>query len=530
MIQAPPPPYRWFSRGDLGAFFALMPDNMATLAIMTAILLGFGVPADIVFGRMVPGTALGVLAGDLLYTWMAIRLARRSGNPATCAIPLGLDTPSTIGIVVCVLGPVFLEAKARGLSPVAAGAEALNIGVATMLLIGLFKLALSFCGGWIRRQVPAAALLGSLAGVGIALLGFMQLANLFTVPVAGMVSLAILFFSLLGRMRLPRGFPGVLAAILAGAAIFHGMGAADWNPGDYAPPPLHFYLHLPLPSLSGVAQLDDAFRHLSVSIPFAILTVVGGINVSASAHALGDAYRTRSVLMTEAFSTILAGLFGGVAQTTPYAGFPAYKAMGARAGYTLAVGLFIGLGGILGYVSFIVELIPASVLAPILIFLGIEVVAQPYLDCPRRHAAAVGLAILPGLARLLAIYLSNAAILPPEALDRLLSEPSGAGFPPVLIVFVLGNGFILTGMLWGAFMAEMIDRRFGRACAALLICAALSLFGIIHSPFAGGEMFWPWRIEGLPRQVALQFSAAYLLTAALLFLLARRSTPEPDAS
>ena len=55
---------------------------------------------------------------------------------------------------------------------------------------------------------------------------------------------------------------------------------------------------------------------------------------------------------------------------------------------------------------------------PILIFLGIEVVAQPYLDCPRRHAAAVGLAILPGLARLLAIYLSNADILPPEALAR----------------------------------------------------------------------------------------------------------------
>ena len=39
-------------------------------------------------------------------------------------------------------------------------------------------------------------------------------------------------------------------------------------------------------------------------------------------------------------------------------GQPAYKGMGARAGYTLLTGLFIGLGGMLGYVSYIVELIP----------------------------------------------------------------------------------------------------------------------------------------------------------------------------
>ena len=99
--------YSWFKRGDISAFFALMPDNMATLAIMVALMLGFGIPSDIVFGLMVPGTAMGVLVGDLIYTGLAIRLARRTGNPEVCAIPLGLDTPSCIGIVVCVLGPAF---------------------------------------------------------------------------------------------------------------------------------------------------------------------------------------------------------------------------------------------------------------------------------------------------------------------------------------------------------------------------------------------------------------------------------------
>jgi len=66
--------------------------------------------------------------------------------------------------------------------------------------------------------------------------------------------------------------------------------------------------------------------------------------------------------------------------------------MGSRAGYTLLTGLFIGLGGILGYVSFIVELIPRAVLAPILIFVALEIMVQAFLSCPRRHAVAAAFA------------------------------------------------------------------------------------------------------------------------------------------
>ena len=59
-------------------FFALAIDNLALLAAMSAILTGvFHLPAGLVFGRMVPGTAVGVLLGDLAYSAMAFRLARR---------------------------------------------------------------------------------------------------------------------------------------------------------------------------------------------------------------------------------------------------------------------------------------------------------------------------------------------------------------------------------------------------------------------------------------------------------------------
>src|SRR4029450_2783540 len=80
--------------------------------------------------------------------------------------------------------------------------------------------------------------------------------------------------------------------------------------------------------------LHDTLPYLSIALPFALVTIIGGIDNTESSLAAGDEYRTRDVLLTEALATVLAGLCGGVSQNTPYIGHPAYKAMGARAGYT----------------------------------------------------------------------------------------------------------------------------------------------------------------------------------------------------
>src|ERR1700712_152885 len=108
------PSYKWAAKGDINAFFGLMLDNVVNLAVLAGILVaGFGFPAPLVYTRMFPGTALGVLFGDVVYTVMAVRLARRTGRDDVTAMPLGLDAPSTIGMALTVLGPAFLAAKAK---------------------------------------------------------------------------------------------------------------------------------------------------------------------------------------------------------------------------------------------------------------------------------------------------------------------------------------------------------------------------------------------------------------------------------
>jgi len=241
--------------------------------------------------------------------------------------------------------------------------------------------------------------------------------------------------------------------------------------------------------------------------------------VTARARGGGHDFNTRDILLTEAVATIIAGLCGGVAQSTPYIGQPAYKGMGARSGYTLATGLFIGLGGILGYVSFIVELIPRPVLAPILVFVALDIMVQAFHACPRRHAPAVALAYFPTVARLLSIKLANPALVPPERFQGLLREP-GKALPELLVTLAVGNGFILTALLWGGLLAELIDRRLRHSALYLGVLALFSFFGIVHSSSPDGNMYLPWRLtEDWQQIIPYQLGLAYLVLAAVLLVL-----------
>jgi AGZA family xanthine/uracil permease-like MFS transporter len=522
--------YDWFALGDFNGFFGLAFDNMTNLSFLAGILIfAFGFPADIVYTKMFPGTAIGVLFGDLVYTWMAFRLAKKTNNPKVTAMPLGLDAPSTIGVALAVLGPAFLAMKQSGMPVEQAGMMTWYIGMATMMFIGIFKLVFSFFGGWVQKVVPQAGLLGSLAGIGLALIGFIPLADVFGTPIVGMIALGLIFYTLVAGIRLPKHVPGVLASIVVGTGLYYLLAPHGWAGMDYTP--IHAQLHFgfPWPTLDFIKGLHPALKYLPIALPFGLLTVIGGINVTESARVAGDDFNTRDILLTEAVATLIAGVCGGVAQSTPYIGQPAYKAMGSRAGYTLMTGLFIGLGGMLGYVGWMVEIIPRAVIAPILIFVGIDIMVQAFLACPRKHAPAVALAYFPTLARLLQIKASNPAWVPMENFAKLMVE-HGRALPEMLVTVALGNGFILTGMLWGAFLAQLIDRKLRSASAYLWILAAFTFVGIVHSANPDGSMYWPWTLSYPANQVPYQFAAGYAALAIMFFALSfHKAHREPAA-
>ena len=521
--------YRWATPGDINAFFGLSLDNLAGLVLMVSLLgATFGFPTEFALGHLVPGTAIGVVVGDLIFTWMAFRLARRTGRTDVTAMPLGLDTPSTFGMVFFVLGPAFRDAVATGLDAEAAARHAWHIGMCAIVLSGFFKIACSVVAGPIRRIVPRAGLLGSLAAIALALISFLPLLEIIGMPVIGLVSLGIVLATLTARIPFPFRIPGALAALLVGIVIQAIGTRTGWIPAVAAHTAIDPASALwPTAWLSAVRlewleAWNDTLKYLPVVIPFALGTVVGGIDCTESAAAAGDEYDTGRIIGVEGVATIIAGLCGGVIQTTPYIGHPAYKAMGGRAAYTLATAAMIGTVGLTGTFAYLYEIIPGPAILPILVFIGLEITAQSFHATPQRHYPAVAIACVPALAALVTLQANK--------LIAAGAVPTGPLARELFSMRILSSGFILTSLLWAGLVTALIDRKLGAAAGWCAAAAGLAICGAIHSPFPDGRLFLPWAIGGLPAEAAgrgpLEMASAYALLAAV-FLLWRPFAPAP---
>jgi AGZA family xanthine/uracil permease-like MFS transporter len=496
--------YDWFAPGDVTAFLGLAFDNIAQLIVFATLLVGvFGYPSDVVLGKMLPGTALGVLVGDLVYTALAFRLARRTGRTDVTAMPLGIDTVSLFGLTFGVLGPVFRQTGDAILS--------WKVGMALMVAMGVFKIAVTPLAARLRHAVPAAAMLGTLGGIGLALIAFMPMLEIFAAPLVGIPSLLLVLLALLRVPRLSGGVPTVLAVVVATTAAYRLAAGAGWVPPLEGGGAASLGFSPPHPTLGFVDGLRLALPYLPLALPLAFATIVGGIDNTESAAAAGDAYDTSEILLTEGVSTLVAGLFGGVVQTTPYIGHPAYKRMGGRAAYTLATGLFVGLGGVFGYLSWLVHALPEVVVVPILVYVGLEIAGQSFHAAPARHAPAVAASFLPSLANLAVILVGQmlaGAKVSPASLSGEAATTWGA-------LSLLGAGFVFSSMLLGSAVAFLVDGAWWPLSATLGLAALASWCGLIHSPLPGGAAFLPWTIDDpRPLAIGLGYGAVALVAAA----------------
>jgi AGZA family xanthine/uracil permease-like MFS transporter len=275
---------------------------------------------------------------------------------------------------------------------------------------------------------------------------------------------------------------------------------------------------VPWPSFGFLDGLPWLPTYLPLALPFALAVAIGGVDVTESASASGDEYSAKRVILTDGVATLIGGLCGAVVQTTPYIGHPAYKRMGGGMGYTLAAGLVVGVGGALGYISLLAGLIPEAVVAPILIFIGLEITAQTFAATPKAHHPAIAIAFIPVIANLVLIH-TNAIL---GNLGLQASALKGEFVASHQAVLLLGNGFIVTALVWAGALAFIIDGLLRRAAALMMAGGVAALFGVMHSPYENGRLFWPWLIA---TPVPWLLFASYAAVACWLLLMAARATP-----
>ena len=255
---------------------------------------------------------------------------------------------------------------------------------------------LAFVAERVRKVTPRAALLSTLAGIALGFISLGFLFRTFARPLVGLTTFGIVMLTYFGRVRFKGHLPGGTVAVGLGTLLAWLIGIAPVGARPDAAA-----LHLPVPVIGDlIAGITGGhlLPYLSVIIAMGLFNVLGSLQNIESAEAAGDSYETQPSLIINGIGSIAAALFGSAFPTTIYIGHPGWKALGARAGYSVLNGVFMTIVCITGTLAWIAWAVPIDAGMAIVLWIGIVISAQAFQATPREHAPAVVMGLLPGIA------------------------------------------------------------------------------------------------------------------------------------
>jgi len=480
--------------GDLNGFFGLFTNVLLNVIVLTGLCLGVvQLPADTVFGRILPALGIALPLGNLFYAYLAFQLSKQEGRSDVTAMPYGPSVPHMFIVVFLIMLPTYLATK----DPLVAW----RAGLAWCFIIGIIVLIGAFVGPRIRALTPRAAMLGTLAGISVAFISMRPAFQMWEIPWIGLVCFALVLIAWTANIRLPGGVPGGLAAVIVGSVIGWVVSLIGWS--DYMQTSAvaksfeQFGLRVPMFSSDVWQGLAQVAPLLVTAIPLGIYNFTEAMNNVESASAAGDSYDLRKILAADGIGAIAGAMLGSPFPPAVYIGHPGWKAVGGRIGYSLATGAVIGLVCFLGLTALLLAVVPLVAILPILLYIGLVIGAQAFQASPQSHAPAVVLAIIPNVAAWGQLQVDSAL----NAAGTSAAQVGAAKFAGSGLVYhgmeLLGGGAVLAGLVLGALAAFIIDRRLKEAGLWALAGAVLAFFGFIH----GGQLGW-----AVSPQVALGYA------------------------
>ena len=382
--------------GDWNGFFGLFTNVLLNVIVLTGLCLGVvQLPADTVFGRILPALGIALPLGNLFYAYLAWQLGKKEGRGDVTAMPYGPSVPHMFIVVFLSCCRCTSRRRTRSSRGTRGSPGAFIIGV--IVLLG------AFVGPAIRAMTPRAAMLGTLAGISIAFISMRPAFQMWEVPWIGLVCFAIVLIAWTANIRLPGGLPGGLVAVIVGTVIGWAVSLAGWSdymqPADVAKSTRAFRPALAdlLDRTCGEGSRDVA-PLLVTAIPLGIYNFTEAMNNVESASAAGDNYNLRKVLLADGLGAVVGSMLGSPFPPAVYIGHPGWKSVGGRIGYSLATGIAIAVVCFLGLTALLLAVIPLVAILPILLYIGLVIGAQAFQASPAQHAPAVVLAIIPNVA------------------------------------------------------------------------------------------------------------------------------------
>jgi adenine/guanine/hypoxanthine permease len=498
----------WVS-GDTNAFFGLGFNVMVNVLVLTGLCLGVvNIPAHDVYGVILPAMGIQLLIGNVYYTYLARRLARRENRSDVTAMPYGPSVPHMFIVTFVIMLPTYLATKNA--------LDAWAAGLAWCFIIGCIVLIGAFIGPFIRKYTPRAALLGTLAGISIAFISMRPAAQMWE---ALWISLPVLMIILIGfftGLKLPGNIPVGLAALLVGTAI--GWIGGYMHPADVTAAAHNVALSLPSFNFGRLGHgLSEVSPLLATAIPLGIYNFTEGMSNVESAAAAGDVYNLRSILLADGTGAVVGSVLGSPFPPAVYIGHPGWKSAGGRSSYSMGSGVVIAVFCFLGLFSLLGALLPNPAIVPILLYIGLLIGAQAFQAVPARHAVAVVIAIIPNVASWAQGQIDDALSAAGTTAVKVGYANIAANGAIYKGTMLLGGGAVLAGLLLGAITAFLIDKRFFWAAGYAAGGAVLGFIGLVHGQKVG------WDIGG---QIALGYLFAAVVLAGFGLWQARAATAD----
>ncbi|MDO4477880.1 MAG: xanthine/uracil/vitamin C permease [Lachnospiraceae bacterium] len=460
-----------FKMGDINGVVYVFFGNVGTFLVAIATLQGFGWPDDLIFGRVIPGISVGLLVSGLYYSWMAMRLAKKENRTDVTALPFGLSTPVAMVYLFSVILPLQFG---LGLEPV----DAWKATIAACFIGGVIEACGGFIGPWIRKWVPRAAMLATVGGIAVCWLATKGLFNVYALPLVGLPVLLVAMLGLIGGYKLPKKIPPLLVALVAGVILALIFNATSITADSFA---MLGKFTAPIPAIGElIAGFGKILPVLVAIIPVEIYNFIETMDNVESAIAAGDSYNVREAQIFDGVATCIGALFGAVLPNTVWIGHSGLKRAGCGVGFAWVSGILFAISGWFGIFRFLNDLIPFVVVAIVFLWCAQLIVAQGFVDTPRRYGVAIVVGFIPHIADIL--YTQTTAIFQGVGADMteeaLAASVNGGAF--WYGIEALKNGAIITGMLWAMTICFIIDRSLLKSAFVMFLGAVLTFFGVIH--------------------------------------------------
>jgi len=468
-----PSSYPWWTlRGDSSAFFALFMDNLATQLNLAGMAIGaVGLPADFVWEKFFGGVGLSIFVGNLYYSMQAAKVARRSGKNDTCAQPYGINTPGAIAKTFGILGPVFWATGDHE--------KAWETACVANFFGGVFEFLGAFIAPALAKNVPQAAIMAPIGGIGLTWLGMGPLLTIMNShfaenPMVGWIPFILLWVAYFGCPE--KGLFGPLIPAAAVACVL-GVGlnliaqTKDWDKYSDVLDRSTDHLQWNGMGIPSWGEAETAWKEYgNLVLGLAFTNFIGTYACNISARKGGDLFPVMESMMVDGIGSMIGAACGSPYGTTVYIGHVAYKKMGATRGYSLLNGILWLVFGLFGIHAFLQAIIPNEVVSGILIVVGFSMAAQVVRSSPPRWYPAALLGMIIGFS------------------DFIIGGMGGTNTDIIL----LGNGYVWICLLYAWVLMMLTDRWFLAATLAFVVCAAATFVGLIHA----NEMNWKYTDKG----------------------------------